>query len=213
MEKIITKIEVQKNKKDRVNVFINEEYAFSCSMELAYSRELKKGNVICLEDISEVIKEDNYVYCKETALRTLERTLKTEKEIITKLKEKGFEEDAIYRTVAFLKEYDFVNDYKYVKLYVKEKVKKDGINKIKFNLMKKGIKEELIDKELSFYRDNSDDYMNNLRQLARKKYEVLSKGNLDDIKLRKKISDHLFRKGYSWDEIKSVTIELFKDAY
>ena len=33
MSNIITKIEVQKRNKDRVNVYINEEFNFACSSE------------------------------------------------------------------------------------------------------------------------------------------------------------------------------------
>lgn len=43
MEKIITKVEVQKNNKNRVNVYVDEEYAFSCAAEVVYKYDLKKG--------------------------------------------------------------------------------------------------------------------------------------------------------------------------
>ncbi|MCC5424208.1 recombination regulator RecX, partial [Clostridium botulinum] len=46
MSNIITKIEVQKRNKDRVNVYIDEEFNFACSSELIYYHNLKKGKVI-----------------------------------------------------------------------------------------------------------------------------------------------------------------------
>ena len=42
MEKIITKVEVQKNNKNRVNVYVDEEYAFSCAAEVVYKYDLKR---------------------------------------------------------------------------------------------------------------------------------------------------------------------------
>lgn len=210
MQGVITKIEVQKNKKDRVNVYIDEEYSFSCSMELVYSHELKKNKIVDVDEIKDVVSDDNYIYCKETALKIIERTLKTEKEVEIKLRQKGFEENLIDKAISFLKKYDFVNDNKYIKCYVKEKIKKDGKNKIKYNLMKKGIREDLIEKELNEVNIDKQQYYNTLMELARKKYEILSKKEADKLKVKKKICDYLLRKGYLWEEIKPVLNDLLK---
>lgn len=211
MQGVITKIEVQKNKKDRVNVYVDEEYSFSCSMELVYSHELKKNKIVDVDEIKDVVSDDNYIYCKETALKIIERTLKTEKEVEIKLRQKGFEENLIDKAINFLKKYDFVNDNKYIKCYVKEKIKKDGKNKIKYNLMKKGIREDLIEKELNEVNIDKQQYYNTLMELARKKYEILSKKEADKLKVKKKICDYLLRKGYLWEEIKPVLNDLLNE--
>lgn len=210
MQGVITKIEVQKNKKDRVNVYVDEEYSFSCSMELVYSHGLKKNKLVDVDEIKDVVSDDNYIYCKETALKIIERTLKTEKEVEIKLRQKGFEENLIDKAINFLKKYDFVNDNKYIKCYVKEKIKKDGKNKIKYNLMKKGIREDLIEKELNEVNIDKQQYYNTLMELARKKYEILNKKEADKLKVKKKICDYLLRKGYLWEEIKPVLNDLLK---
>lgn len=205
----ITKIEAQKNKKERVNVYINGEYSFSCSMELVYRYNLEKGINIDLDYIKEVVKEDNYIYCKESALRTIERTLKTEKEVINKLEKKGFEKSVIDKTMIFLRKYNFVDDNKYAKCYIKEKLKVDGKKKIKFNLLKKGINESIIEDSFNVYDIAGDEYINSLRNIAEKKYNIIKKGNLDETKIKKKLYDYLLRKGYLWSEVKLVLNELF----
>ena len=43
---IITKIEVQKRNKDRSNIYIDNEYAFSLSNELVYKEGLKTDEKI-----------------------------------------------------------------------------------------------------------------------------------------------------------------------
>ncbi|KOF57565.1 MULTISPECIES: recombination regulator RecX [Clostridium] len=212
MKHIITKIEAQKNKKERVNVYINEDYSFSCSMELVYRYNLEKGADIDLDYIKEVVKEDNYIYCKESALKAIERTLKTEKEVIGKLEKKGFDKSAIDRVMIFLREYDFVDDDKYVKCYMKEKLKVDGKKKIKFNLLKKGINESSINRGFEFYDEDKNEYINSLKKIAEKKYISLKKQNLELVKLKKKLYDYLLRKGYSWSEIKLVSNELFNSS-
>lgn len=209
MKHTITKIEAQKNKKERVNVYINDEYSFSCSMELVYRYNLEKGANIDLDYIKEVVNEDNYIYCKESALRTIEKTLKTEKEVINKLERKGFEKSAIDKTMIFLRKYNFVDDNKYAKCYIKEKLKVDGKKKIKFNLLKKGINESIIDETFNIYDIGGDEYIDSLRNIAGKKYNILKKANLEEAKMKKKLYDYLLRKGYLWSEVKLVLNELF----
>lgn len=209
---IITKIEAQKNKKERVNVYINDEYSFSCSMELVYRYNLEKGTNVDLDYIKEVVKEDNYIYCKESAIKIIEKTLKTEKEVTIKLEKKGFEKSLIDKAINFLKKYNFVDDNKYAKCYIKEKLKVDGKKKIKFNLLKKGIQESTINEAFEFYNENEDEYINSLKKIAERKYNSLKKDSLEQVKLKKKLCDYLLRKGYLWSEVKLVLNELFNSS-
>jgi regulatory protein len=45
-EKVITAIEVQKRNKNRVNIYIDGEFTFSCSAELVYTHGLKNGKTV-----------------------------------------------------------------------------------------------------------------------------------------------------------------------
>ena len=51
----ITSIEVQKRNKDRVNVFVNYEFAFACNMELVYKEGLSKGCIIDERRLKEIV--------------------------------------------------------------------------------------------------------------------------------------------------------------
>ena len=51
---VITKIEVQKRNKDRSNVYIDNDYAFSLSNELVYKEGLKLNEKIDIERINAV---------------------------------------------------------------------------------------------------------------------------------------------------------------
>ena len=46
MSSIITKIEIQKNNKDRVNIYMNDEFAFACDAALVYIHNITKGATI-----------------------------------------------------------------------------------------------------------------------------------------------------------------------
>lgn len=202
MEKVITKIEVQKRNKDRVNVHINGEFAFSCSAELVYTNELKQNKAVDVDMLQEVVFQDNYLKCKNSALRIIERSHKTEKEVYDKLVLKGYDEKTIAKAMEFLKSYNLINDEAYSKLYIKEKLKSQGINKIKNALLRKGLDKELVEEKLD--EVNTTEEYNTAFKLAERKYAVIVKSERDYRKTSKKLWEYLMRNGYSSEIIEEI---------
>ena len=203
---IITKIEVTKRNNERVNVYIDNEFAFAVSAEIIYKEGIKVNDSINIERISEIAKEDNYLKCKATAFKIVERAFKTEKEIYDKLALKGYDKDTIIKTIYILKEYNYINDDSYVKMYIKDKSKTQGTEKIKYTLLRKGIKEELILEELEKLEC---DYVKEVAlKLAEKKYSILLKRENDKYKLHQKLYTFLLGKGYSYNIISEVVKEI-----
>ena len=164
----ITSIEVQKRNKDRVNVFVNYEFAFACNMELVYKEGLSKGCII--------------------------------------------DERRLDETIEFLKGYNFINDETYAKLFVKEKLKSKGKNKIRFDLQQKGIDSELISK---IFYEIDDDVENNIaKELCIKKYNILKKSTDDERKIKEKLFRYLVSRGYDFSLSNGIikeTINEFKE--
>ncbi|SHF08286.1 recombination regulator RecX [Clostridium fallax] len=202
----ITKIEVQKRNKNRVNVFIDEEFAFACDGELVYKCNLNVKEEIELSKIESIVKEDNFIKCKNSALRVIEKAHKTEKEIIDKLILKGFDKNSIEKTIKFLKEYNFINDNKFVEIFVKDKIKNQGRKKIKYSLLKKGVSEDLIEDKINNIDSNVEE--TSAYSLCLKKYNNLIKREEDKYKLYQKLYRFLASKGYSYscisDTVKKV---------
>lgn len=199
---VISKIEIQKRNKERVNIYIDEEYAFSLSAELVYKEGLKVKQEIDLENLSKIAKEESYLKCKNSALRIVEKTYKSQKEIKDKLTLKGYDKDTIEKTIDFLKEYSFINDESYTKMYVKDKIKNQGHNKIKYSLIRKGISEDIIKEELAFIDGDSE--REAAYSLAQKKHNLLSKKEDDKYKLSQKLYRFLMSKGYGYDIVSEV---------
>ena len=194
---IITKIEEGKRNKERVNIYIDNEYAFSVSKEILYKENLKVDDNVNIEDLREIVKKDNYIKCKNSALRIVERSYKSERELKDKLLLKGYDKESIEKTMEFLKEYNFLSDNNYTKMYVKDKSKFQGKNKIKFDLYRKGIDEEIIQEELSSI--DEEDEREVAYNLVLKKYNVISKRESDKYKLSQKLYRYIVSKGYSYD--------------
>lgn len=202
MKSIITSIEVQKKNKDRVNIFINNEFSFACSNELIYSHGLKKGLQVEPKSLEEVVKADEYIKGKTAALRYIERAMKTKKQVEDMLYKKEMSEETVSRVIEFLKNYSFIDDKRYAESFIKQKLKESGKNKIKYDLLKKGIDEELIKELLD--KVSSEDESTVALTLAEKKVRILGKSERDKGKLLGKVTKYLLSKGYTYDLINQV---------
>ena len=191
---------------------IDDEFAFSLSAEIVYKENLAPKQVIDVEKLTRLAREDEFMKCKSSALKIVERSYKTEKEIFNKLITKEYSKESINRTIEFLREYNLINDRNYVKMYVKDKLKSQGKNKIKYNLKRKGISDELIIEELSKIDD--EDSKNGAIILAQKKYNELKRRESDQYKLSQKLYRFLISKGYNYDLASDVMKEVIKkDEY
>ncbi len=202
----ITKIEQQKNNKERINIYINGEFAFGLMMEIKYKYDLKEGMELDEDYIQKVLKEEELSKAKDQALKFLTYRQRSKKEIINKLKSKGYEEDIIENTLSYLEEYGLVNDVEFAKAFMRDKINlnKFGPTRIKYELYKKGIDDSIIEEVLE---EDDEEYTRAL-VLAKKK---LSSYKKDDKKaIYRKLGGFLQRKGYSYDCINRVLKELVK---
>ena len=204
----ITSIEVQKRNVNRVNVYVDEAFTCACDAELIYKQGIQKDSIIDVEAIKEIVKEDEFI---NSALRTVEKTYKTEKELRDKLTEKGFEEDTIKRAIEFLKEYNLLNDEKYAEMYIKDRLRSQGRNKIKYALIRKGVSEDILLDKLS--NIDSEDENDTAFKLAEKKYNILKKKESDKYKLSQKLFRFLLSKGYDYDCCNSIVRRLTNNEY
>ena len=200
----ITSIEVQKRNVNRVNVYVDEVFTFACDAELIYKQGIQKDSVIDVE-------ADEFIKCKNSALRTVEKTYKTEKELRDKLAEKGFEDDTIKRAIEFLKEYNLLNDEKYAEMYIKDRLRSQGRNKIKYALIRKGVSEDILLDKLS--NIDAEDENDTAFKLAEKKYNILKKKESDKYKLSQKLFRFLLSKGYDYDCCNSIVRRLTNNEY
>lgn len=195
MSNIITKIEAQKRNKDRVNIYIDEEFAFACSSELVYYYNFKKGKPANEKELEDVIKEDDYIKCKSSALKYIEKSLKTEKQVMDKLFSKEYGEETVSRVIIFLKEYGFVDDYRYCDMYIREKLNNYGRNKIKYSLLNKGVKESIVNLKINSIEENKEKEIS--YRLAEKKYKTIISREKNKLKVYHKIWEYLMSRGYT----------------
>lgn len=199
----ITQITENKKNKERVSLFSDGEFLLSCHKELVVKKRLVPGMEVDVELLREMAREDEYLKAKDTALRALELSYKTEKEIEDKLRAKEYDERVIQRVMTFLAEYRLVDDQRYVELFAKEKLRSRGIRKVQYELQAKGIDKETFHEVLENL-DTQSLEEETCKKLAEKKFAQLQKREPDVYKLKTKLFAFLSGKGYEYDMIQRI---------
>ena len=207
---IITKIEIQKRNKEKANIHIDGKYAFSLTVNGLLECGLKEGSEISIDDIEKIRGEDEPSLAVMQALNTISHSMKTEKELRQKLKDKKFSDAAIEHAIQKVKNYGYIDDSSYVVSYIQSKAMPNGWGeqKIISMLLKKGIDMQLVkDKIAECYSE--EDMEDNAMNVAKKYYAKL-KGE-DSRKNKQKLYGHLISKGFKYDIASSVCRKLFDD--
>ena len=97
-------------------------------------------------------------------------------------------------------------------MFVEEKVKLKlwGEQKLRSELIKRGIKSEVIS-DVVRNKISEEDKLNNVIIVASKKYDTLKNRKLNNDAIKKKLITFLNSRGYNYDVIKEVCDELIKE--
>lgn len=192
----ITKIEPQKNKLDRVNIYVDHE--FFCAMQyfVCIKYGLKENLEISKEQLYEYVLESDKEKALNSVAKLLKNNLKTKKQIEAYLKQKGYDNHIISFVTEKLQEYNYINDEYFASLYVNNNKRKYGKNKLEFELRQKGVSESNINKVLSGYKADEEILIKLAEKYLKNKQKTFE--NLQ------KLSNHLAYKGFSWEEINKV---------
>lgn len=198
----ITAIESQKKAPGRVNIFIDDKFSFGISEKLLIDYDLYKGKEVDEKDLRKYKEGDSLGKCLDKAYRFLSYRPRSEKEMHDKLLEK-YDNNIVEETVKRLKEYNFLNDSDFAKIWVSERCNGRGKRALAFELKRKGIDNIIVEEVLSNI-GTEDEYASALKLVkSRAKYNGLEKNEA-----YKKIAPFLSRRGYNYDVIKRVISDI-----
>lgn len=197
----ITKIEAQKRKLDRVNIYIDDQFAFGLTDTLRYKYDLSSGKEVTQEFIDDILNAEEQNKVINHALKLLSYRQKSEKEIYDKLKEKGYDLDKIDNAIQYCIERNYINDKVFAETFIRDKmnINKLGSQRIKYELIGKGVSKDIIDKVLA---PDYDVELEMAMELALKK--MPSYKNDDYNAIYRKLGGYLQRRGYSFDIVRQV---------
>lgn len=146
-----------------------------------------------------VLTEIVGVRAKKRALFLLERMDRTEQQLCEKLSQNGYPEVCVREAVAYVKKYHYIDDLRYAKTYVRYQQQKKSRQRLKTELMKKGVARDLI--ELALEDEYVSDEQEKIRCLLEKRHYDCTTA---DRKEQQRMYQFLMRRGYKSSDIVSV---------
>lgn len=156
---------------------------------------------------------DLYDKYLNNTLRFLSYRGRSEKEIRDYLQKKNASPEIIEKIITYCKEYNFLNDEKFAKDWVRSRTTYRLKSKwiIKMELQKKGIDPEIIEKTLNVKGNEEISDTQQVKKLLEKRLSRYK--DLPRDKLYQKLGGFLARRGFSWDIIKKSIDDILKSGY
>ncbi len=202
----ITAIKVQRKNKERVNIFLDGEFAFGLTRIVA--GWLQIGQILDEKKIAELRAEDEREMAYWRALNFLSYRPRSIAEIERNLRKYKVPETIIPATIERLKDNNFVNDQDFAKMWVENRntFRPRGKRALRLELRQKGIPDEniqpilddLVDEEALAY------------QAGIKKAKKLA--NLEWQDFRRKLGAFLARRGFSYSIISPLLRPLWDEV-
>ncbi len=190
----ITALKAQSRDKERVNVFLDGEFAFG--LVLIHALWLKIGQHLSDEDIATLQEADTLEKAQQRALNLISYRPRSEKEVRLRLKNAQVDETSIQTVVQRLKDAGLLDDIAFSQQWVESRVRASNRGKrmIRWELKQKGVG----DKEIASALEGVDDQQTAYEAATRRWPRVAS---LEPRERKRKLTEFLARNGFDYDVI------------
>ena len=206
----ITRIEPQKNKKNRYSLYSDDAFIIGVADETLLTFNIHCGSELSEKILQKIKKKEFTLALRDQAFRFLARRPHSCAELQTKMIKKGFEKVLITQLIEELIIKKYLDDHEYTRLFIQDelKLKKSGPLIIRHKLLSKGIDRDIIN---DFMQDiySEELQLQNCAYLAKKKIATLH--NTPNDKKRDLLAIYLRRKGFTWETVKEVVWQIIKE--
>lgn len=192
----------EKGRKDKIHISIDGEYVMTVDAVFWYSLGVPNKSEIDDEELAELKSSVNSRRAYNKAIDLISRREHSRKEIIDKLKQRGYGEVAD-ETADSLEEKGYLDDERFAKMFAQELKNRRGFGKrrISQELYFKGIDRDTIYEVLE---NLEEDPQTEIMEILNRKYPHC----LDDEKNKVRAVNGLIRLGYSSYDIRCAMREL-----
>lgn len=193
---VISSISVQKKNKERYSIFVDEEFLIGVAEQTLLKFNLAKGDAVTPKLFRKLQREEGRFKVKSYFLKLLGRRDHARKELFTKALKKEYPKEVINNVLDELQQKGFINDRGFADKFASDKARlsKWGPAKIKAHLLKKGLDKTDAEKSIQKAFEDEDLKETFLHLVLKRKRRFLREE--DPYKRKKKVFDHLARKGY-----------------
>ena len=201
----ITRLEVQKRNKERVNVYLDDEFAFG--MPLLLAAALRKGQRLNDAQIAALREQDGIEKAYDRALNYLSYRARSEREIRTYLRRKDVSDDVAEEIMARLRRVGLVDDAAFASLWVRNRqaTSPRGERALRQELWQKGIARDVVDEALTDLDETG-------QALAAARPRAHRLAGLEAAEFRKKLTDFLLRRGFSYGVARGVVAQVWAET-
>jgi regulatory protein len=201
----ITGLKLQKRNKDRVNVYLDGEFAFGLSRIVA--AWLRTGQELSEEKIAELKGSDHKEVALQRALNFLSYRPRSEQEVRQNLKKHDYDEQVIEEILARLRQGKLVDDEAFAELWVENRseFRPRGSRMLQAELRRKGIPDRVISCTLEGLDETSL-----ALKAARKKARRYQQ--LEWQEFQKKLYGFLARRGFHYGTISEVVPQVYEEV-
>jgi regulatory protein len=209
---MITALVVQATDSERVNVFIDGQFAIGVSLQVAHDQQLRKGKVLSEADWERLAQAERSSQAWNAALRLLAVRPRAERELRDRLRRKNFDASQIDAAIKRLRTLGLLDDVQFARLWIanRQHLRPRGAEALRQELLAKGVDRQVVD-EVIVGSISDDDERATCEEVARR---VLHKyiDAPDRIAFNRKLGSFLQRRGFRWETIKPILDGLWRES-
>ena len=200
----ITALEVQKRNKERVNIYIDDEFAFG--LNLIDAASLYKGQALSDAQIKALKSKHAVAQALDKAVRFLAARPRSTAEIRRRLAQKDIEEPVVEEVIDRLTTLNYVDDLEFARFWVRnrEDFNPRGLMALRYELRQKGLADDIIEEALAEIDPTDSAY-----RAARKKLRSLRGKEPEE--QRQKLGAFLNRRGFSYEVARTVVDRIVEE--
>src|SRR5215211_3832144 len=204
--KKITALVVQKKNPNRVSLYLDGEFAFGLARIVA--AWLRVGQELSEEKIEQLQAEDARERAFQQSMLFLSYRARSESEIRSNLRKHEIPEAVIEQTLERLRQDGLANDHQFARAWVENRsaFRPRSRRLMAMELRQKGLKDEAVSSAIESVDDEALAYEAALKRVTRLK-------DLEWNEFRKKLSDFLARRGFSYSVVAPVVTRLWNEAH
>jgi regulatory protein len=204
MDYKITAITLQKRNRQRVNIYLDGEFAFGLARITA--AWLQIGEEISDEKIAELKAADAYEVAHQQALLFMDYRPRSEAEVRQNLRKHGVSDEIIDAEVERLKESRLINDVQFAQAWVdnRAELRPRSLRALGYELHQRGVDNDVIQETLSSLDNETLAYQ--AAQKRARKFE-----NLEWKDFRLKMLRYLAQRGFTYEVSAQAAAQIWEE--
>lgn len=205
---LVAQTKTRRHLGERVNVFVDEKFAFALDIRLVEKYGLAKGQPLSDELRAQLLREDGDAKATHRALHFLGYRARSEAEVRARLQRDDWPEEVIERVLLRLREQGFLNDEQFAQNWVESRshFRPRGARMLQQELRHKGVERETIAAALPDDAAELQNAVAALRKFLRSKERAWQ--DWDEKEQREKATQFLLRRGFHYPVAKAAWTKL-----